>query len=362
MQHSASVFNLEQASLSLTSTRVRIIYDKGFHGGNRAKNDKLSLVDRLKTRACILCRTPDSQDHWLHYCSHSTLANLRTSIVTELNVKLTEYRELSTLHRQAGVAFKHIFLTTKEPARIWTSNWSTAQIHEFCSMIDSRLLQDLKMTDLERIMKPLETILANGASGLWRCKQVHERLLQNQPRLAKLRSPKEKYKTTSKSKSTLNSCLPPRRRLKVTPLLTMGQPSLETALSFPEILPKQDKRLLAARHTSKTSTIVSNIDNQYLIAGAMLQRLCGNEHGTYYDSGRMHSTSVHGFLRLFQRSQGNSVRIASDEACDLLISKHHDQALKKLFGGTKRSMQLTLSGFFSFLRINEIVTTFSGPS
>jgi hypothetical protein len=49
------------------------------------------------------------------------LANLRTSIVTELNVKLTEYRELSTLHRQAGAAFKHIFLTTKEPARIWTS-------------------------------------------------------------------------------------------------------------------------------------------------------------------------------------------------------------------------------------------------
>ena len=96
MQHSAAVFNLEQASLSLTSTRVRIIYDKGFHGGNRAKNDKLSLVDRLKTRACILCRTPDSQDHWLHYCSHSTLANLRTSIVTELNVTLTKHSASSS--------------------------------------------------------------------------------------------------------------------------------------------------------------------------------------------------------------------------------------------------------------------------
>jgi hypothetical protein len=126
----------------------------------------------------------------------------------------------------------------------------------------------------------------------------------------------------------------------------MGQPSLETALSFPELLPRQDKRLLAARQTTKTSTIVSNIDNQYLIAGAMIQRLCGNEHGTYYDSGRMHSTSVHGFLRLFQRSQSNTVRIASDEACDLLISKHHDQALKKLFGSTRRSMQTHFEWLF----------------
>ena len=60
----------------------------------------------------------------------------------------------------------------------------------------------------------------------------------------------------------------------------------------------------------------------------------------------MYSTSVHGFLRLFQRSQGNSVRIASDEACDLLISKHHDQALKKLLGGTKRSMQTHFEWLF----------------
>ena len=226
MRHAASVYDLKIASESSAATKVRIIYDKGFHGGNRAKDDKLSLIDRLQAQACTLCRSPDSQDHWLHSCSHPTLATLRTTIITDLNKKLTEYRDLGPLHRQIGAAYRNLLLTTAEPARIWTSNWSTAQINQFCSSVSSSLLQDMKMTELEQIIRPLEIILATGASGLWRCKQVHEHLLGVKPHSQRSAAPAARscMGSTSKTASTTPSTLP-RRRLRITPLLTTGSPT-----------------------------------------------------------------------------------------------------------------------------------------
>ena len=170
-------------------------------------------------------------------------------------------------------------MTTDEPARIWTSNWSTAQIDKFCCSISSLPLQGMKMTELEKIIRPLEVILANGASGLWRCKQVHEHLLQKtqhsptKPKTMAHTSPGPSSQTASTTPRPL-----PRKRLKVTPLLTTGSTSAVYALVFPSLLPKQEKRLLAARMTAKTTTVISNIDNVYKIAGAMIQRLCGNAH------------------------------------------------------------------------------------
>ena len=68
MIHAAEIYGLRSSTASLASTKTRIIYDKGFHGGNRAKDERLSDEDREATRACILCGNPDSQDHWLHDC------------------------------------------------------------------------------------------------------------------------------------------------------------------------------------------------------------------------------------------------------------------------------------------------------
>ena len=84
-------------------------------------------------------------------------------------------------------------------------------------------------------------------------------------------------------------------------------------------------------------TIVANIDNQYHIAGAMIQRLCGDEHGVYHDDGRLHSYNVHGFLKIVQRAKGASLCIASSEVCQLILSGQHDKAFKELFGKSRRS-------------------------
>ena len=135
MQHAADIYDLQNTSIDMAASKIRIIYDKGYHGGNRAKDDKLSMHDRLQTQACLLCHRPDSQDHWLHSCPHSTLAHLRTTIITELNQQLTAMRDISPLHRRLGATFKHIFTTTSDPARIWTANWSLSQINLMCNAL-----------------------------------------------------------------------------------------------------------------------------------------------------------------------------------------------------------------------------------
>ena len=74
MMHFASVYDFPKASLASVSTKVRIVYDKGYHGGNRAKNDKLSTIDRLKQSLHNDMRTEGSMSLGEALPSDSTIA------------------------------------------------------------------------------------------------------------------------------------------------------------------------------------------------------------------------------------------------------------------------------------------------
>ena len=177
MSHAAFIHGLRKASSSAASTIIRLIYDKGYHGGNRAKNKSLSPEDRDQTRRCLLCQKPETQNHWLHECNHGPLRTLRGEVFAELNRQLLLYREKSSLHRQLGTGFKHILMSTAEPARIWTGNWSSQQIGQLTNLVNPELLQSLRPTTLSTILLPLEKILAEGALNLWQCKVLQERKL-----------------------------------------------------------------------------------------------------------------------------------------------------------------------------------------
>ena len=128
MEHSAEVFSMRSASAAVAGTKSRVMYDKGYHGGNRAKNDGLTPEEKEKAGQCLLCGQPDSQDHWLHHCANKCMVRIRDDILADLNRTITSYRDINPLHRQLGFAFKHVLMQTKQPSRIWTANWSMEQI------------------------------------------------------------------------------------------------------------------------------------------------------------------------------------------------------------------------------------------
>ena len=53
-------------------------------------------------------------------------------------------------------------------------------------------------------------------------------------------------------------------------------------------------------------------------------------------NGRLHSTNVHGLLRIFQRFESPKVQVASDETWDLILAGSHELALRRLYGTNRR--------------------------
>ena len=89
MSHAADVFGLKNARLERASSIARVIYDKGYHGGNWGKDDKLTLDERQATEKCLLCGLADSADHWLHMCSFTGLRAIRDAVISSLQLHVT---------------------------------------------------------------------------------------------------------------------------------------------------------------------------------------------------------------------------------------------------------------------------------
>ena len=309
------VYRLTRAGAAKASMKSRIIFDKGYHGGNRAKNDRLTDSERTATRACVLCGLPDSQDHWLHSCDFPACRTIRAEVLTDLNKKLLDYRELSALHRQLGQGFKDVLTTTADPARIWTGNWSTCQIATLSASYNTQLTNDLEMSKLEAILVPLERILADGAINLWHCKVVNEKVISrsdNTKRAAPCLSRTTPGGDTSPLPSGPKKQSPPTKqqlRRDTVALHASGPARPGLALSFSTMSAAVTKRLRAAQHCKQLARTIITIDGEYGITGSMFQRLCGDKSGCLYEGGRLHPIILRAFLRLLQlaSSQGTTL-------------------------------------------------------
>ena len=85
MSHAAKVYEMHRAPPNTVSTKVRTIYYKGYHGGNRANNTTLTVDQLEETCQCRLCTKSECQDRWLHESNHGSLFKLRLDILRELN-------------------------------------------------------------------------------------------------------------------------------------------------------------------------------------------------------------------------------------------------------------------------------------
>ena len=70
------VWHPNKLSLSKRASTHRIVYDKGWHGGNRAKSPSPDGDDG-SWGACGLCGEPDSQDHWIRLCQFEEVCSIR---------------------------------------------------------------------------------------------------------------------------------------------------------------------------------------------------------------------------------------------------------------------------------------------
>jgi len=69
------VWHPNKLSLSKRASTHRIFYDKGWHGGSRAKPPSPDGDDDT-WEACDLCGEPDSQDHWIRSCQFEEVRSI----------------------------------------------------------------------------------------------------------------------------------------------------------------------------------------------------------------------------------------------------------------------------------------------
>ena len=322
MEHAAIVFELSRSSPAEAAAKTRIMYDKGFHGGNRAKDDSLTQEERNHVGQCLLCHCQESQNHWLHHCSFGAMHNLRMEIFAKLNRTLLQYREKSALHRQLGTAFKNILMTTAEPARIWTANWSKTQISELGSLVCPELLTNLGSKTISSILLPLEKILAEGALNMWQCKMAQERRMPTRP--ADIRGISRLLSQTSGDETPIplpshnpaTHHIPKSRRIRDTiPITTTTSNNFITKLVLPVMTTKMADKFTRVTLTHRLSAVVNTIAG-YSLHGEHYRRLHVNEDGAYSQDGYMHVRSVRAFLSLVSPIENKAILLSEVSTSD----------------------------------------------
>ena len=357
MTHAAEIFQLRRASASHASTKTRIIYNKGFHGGNRAKDDSLTPEEKSNIGACILCQQPDSQDHWLHTCPHSTVDKIRQEVFADLNRILMAYHGKGTLHHQVGQAFKSILQTTAQPSRIWTANWSQLQIAALERSINPDLLRGLEMKDFSKILQPLERILAEGALSLWHMKQCEEKrrtaLRQPSPRsglprrsLTNVPQPDPPSSPTLERPGSLyrHPRRPPmsrvKRRQERVPIQGRRQLVNQRMIQFPALTQAQVNRLARVCHTERASLVPTRITSLlhgvHPISGREFQRIYVNETGRFHDAGFFNDAIISAYLTLVESTIPTLLKVAPPVATAKLLDRDYPEVLRHLRYNTTR--------------------------
>jgi hypothetical protein len=168
LRFSAKIYEMDKCYASSLASRIRIVMNKGWHGGNRLKSKKATPDDGI----CYLCGQDDSQAHWLHQCSNLSLSDARAAAMTEI-----QQYSIETIPSNMSAALLTVLRTTDEPERIWTANWSTPQIqHLEALLLGSQSLPTSQAgwSMVNDTLIQLSRILSRTALHMWSCKVILE--------------------------------------------------------------------------------------------------------------------------------------------------------------------------------------------
>jgi len=164
-------FELINKSIGEVARCVRIIWNKGLHGGNV---NKYSI---LADDACSLCGEVDSQYHWTIGCQDDRCVRARLTAmctINELKSALDEgnfkgYRLINLIQDWA------ISKGDEAAARIWTGLWSPKLLAEMEEVLNFGIMDCDVVEDLHCIAISVGRALAKAAICLWEIKMAANR-------------------------------------------------------------------------------------------------------------------------------------------------------------------------------------------
>jgi len=122
-----------------------------------------------------------------------------TSQQTSLHLHITEHIDASA-NPKYGTAFRTVLITTTEPERIWTGNWSFSQIHHLGALLATAQVLPTSPCGLSALASEvlqLSRILSRTALLLWIVKTSIESPILRRRRIAAAEADEDRYHSTT---------------------------------------------------------------------------------------------------------------------------------------------------------------------
>lgn len=146
--------------------RIRYLWDKNWHGGNRGKEDRQE-GNQVGMENCDLCGEVDSQDHWLLRCSGFGAELLREKV----DHKLTELSIRAVQEETRWVArFFRTHLFDSDARRLWTSNLTEAIAEDLVAYVYARMAS-VDSLQIHKGIVRCGRLLLNGGLEVWQLRQ-----------------------------------------------------------------------------------------------------------------------------------------------------------------------------------------------
>ena len=171
----ASIYNGKRKSVGRYAHTARIIWDKHWHGRNRAKQSRLSADERRTMTRCHMCDGPDSQHHCFRWCTHSNVQAIRNETTRALQAYAQQRRSLAEdlgsrmEHRQHFDLIHGVideYHNCADAGRIWTGNWSRSMVTRLQNNSGTEHITKKHCNALRRTLYELYEIITQGANDI----------------------------------------------------------------------------------------------------------------------------------------------------------------------------------------------------
>ena len=159
-------YELKDSARGERARRVRVIWDKGWHGGNRAKGD----CEEEETK-CVLCGEVDGQRHWMVECEYDACTRIRSMTKDRMNEIAEDLAGREKPYRLAKTIVEWAW-SKDEACRIWTGLWSSRLMEELEETLQFGVMSKKEVDELQAVAMSLGRILASATLMQWELK-VH---------------------------------------------------------------------------------------------------------------------------------------------------------------------------------------------
>ena len=118
----ATIYNGNTRATKHFAHTARIIYDKHWHGRNRAKNRSLTAEERDVVETCYLCGATDSQGRAFRSGIHGNIVAIREQTNDSLKERIEHYRQEAEGTERPMTKRRHALLTS-----IYSTNYTAVQ-------------------------------------------------------------------------------------------------------------------------------------------------------------------------------------------------------------------------------------------